>query len=57
LTTALPQILAGFLVAAVTGLAAIAGLLRFLRSRSLNLFAGYCLLAGSFLILVWMGRG
>jgi undecaprenyl-diphosphatase len=57
LSSNLPLILAGFLTAAVVGFAAIAGLLRFLRSRSLNLFAVYCLAAGLFLTAVAVIRG
>lgn len=50
-------ILIGFICAAITGFLAIAWLFRFLKNHSLDLFAGYCFLAGSAVILIRLVRG
>ncbi len=57
LESLLPPLTAGFLAAAVVGFAAIAWLLRYLRTRPLYPFAVYCVLAGTICLLVGLLRG
>ena len=51
-TSQLPELVAGAVVAAVVGYLAIRGLLAYLRRRSLYLFAGYCLVVGLAVIVL-----
>jgi undecaprenyl-diphosphatase len=55
-TAHLPALLVGMFVSALVGYLAIRGLLAYLRRRSLYLFAGYCLVVG-LLVIVLYGMG
>jgi undecaprenyl-diphosphatase len=52
-TSQLPELVVGAVVSAIVGYLAIRGLLAYLRRRSLNLFAGYCLVVGLLVIVLW----
>jgi len=50
----IPTLLAGFITSAVVGYLAIRWLLAYLVKRSLYIFAAYCVLMGTIVILVYL---
>jgi undecaprenyl-diphosphatase len=54
-TVEVGPLVAGMIAALVSGLFAIAFLLRFLRTRSTDIFVAYRVVLAAFVLVVWLG--